>query len=81
MRYEGSLGMSVSAEIAELKKQFEEFKLKATGKCGSTRASDRMVQTGIVLLLRIFFLFPVSFRSLLTKFIRQLPSNGDTVCV
>ena len=55
MDYVGSLGIYVSAEIAELRKQLEVFKLKANGKCGSTRASDWMVQTGVVLLFRKTF--------------------------
>ena len=62
--------MSVSAEIAELKKELEVLKLKAYGKCGSTRVSDWKVPTSIVLLFRKTF--PISRNvSIATNEIRQ----------
>jgi hypothetical protein len=42
------VGISLSAEVADLRKRMEALELKAKGKCGSTRASDWMVQTGVV---------------------------------
>jgi len=59
MCYEGSLGISVSPEIAELKKRLDVLEMKANGKCWSTRASDWMIQTdtGFSYLIT----FPVTF--------------------
>ena len=74
------VGMSVSAAVADLRKRMEAIELKAKGKCWSTRASVWIVPTGIVFIYLVKS-FPITFLLLPTCIIKQLPLDGDTLCV
>ena len=45
----------VSEEVVELRKRPTALEEKVNGMCESTRASDGMVQTGIVFTLNVFY--------------------------